>query len=128
MPGKSKKGGGLESTPVYKKTPFTLRSGNAPLKQNIFAKKKGYKSKSIRSGLESVFGGVQSEITNLASKVSDASKKDVPREIVEAVNKKASNKKKSVKKADPTTYAYWRGSGMSNFEKRQEMRKAARKA
>ena len=37
MPGKSKKGGGLESSPVYKKqaygegvSPFTMRSGNAP--------------------------------------------------------------------------------------------------
>ena len=41
MPGKSKKGGGLESSPVYKKqgygegvSPFTMRSGNTtPFKQ-----------------------------------------------------------------------------------------------
>ena len=37
MPGKSKKGGGLESSPVYNKqkfgAPFKLRSGNSPLKQ-----------------------------------------------------------------------------------------------
>ena len=31
MPGKSKKGGGLMSSPVYKKTPFKMRSGNSPL-------------------------------------------------------------------------------------------------
>ena len=32
MPGKSKKGGGLTSSPVYKKSgPFKLRSGNSPL-------------------------------------------------------------------------------------------------
>jgi len=31
MPGKSKEGGGLESSPVYKKSAFTMRSGNSPL-------------------------------------------------------------------------------------------------
>ena len=31
MPGKSKEGGGLETTPVYKKSAFTMRSGNSPL-------------------------------------------------------------------------------------------------
>ena len=41
MPGKSKKGGGLESSPVYKKqgygkakSPFTMKSGNSPLNKN----------------------------------------------------------------------------------------------
>ena len=70
------------------RTPFKLKSGNAPLKQNIFKGRKGYKSKSIKSGLESFFRGVQSEISNLASSVSDASKKDVPREIATTVRKK----------------------------------------
>ena len=31
MPGKSKEGGGLETSPVYKKSAFTMRSGNSPL-------------------------------------------------------------------------------------------------
>lgn len=39
MPGKSKKGGGLTSSPVYKKqgttkSPFTMKSGNSPLNKN----------------------------------------------------------------------------------------------
>ena len=31
MPGKSKEGGGLEAAPIYKKSAFTMRSGNSPL-------------------------------------------------------------------------------------------------
>ena len=41
MPGKSKKGGGLESSPVYKKqkfgeakSPFIMKSGSSPLNKN----------------------------------------------------------------------------------------------
>ena len=39
MPGKSKKGGGLTSSPVYKKqgitkSPFTMKSSNSPLNKN----------------------------------------------------------------------------------------------
>tara|TARA_R100000781_G_C4032996_1_gene111272 strand:+ start:376 stop:690 length:315 start_codon:yes stop_codon:yes gene_type:complete len=40
MPGKSKEGGGLESTPVYKRAPFTLKSGNSPLFKDIGAELK----------------------------------------------------------------------------------------
>ena len=55
MPGKSKKGGGLESSPVYKKqrygegvSPFTMRSGNSPLKKGIL--------KSAWEGTKAFFG------------------------------------------------------------------------
>tara|TARA_R110002167_G_scaffold357756_1_gene573441 strand:+ start:273 stop:677 length:405 start_codon:yes stop_codon:yes gene_type:complete len=40
------------------RTPFKMKSGNSPLQQNIFKGKEGYKSKSIKSGLDKFFGSI----------------------------------------------------------------------
>lgn len=58
MPGKSKKGGGLESSPVYKKTPFKMKGysypGISPMKQNTGI---GEKKKRLNEGMKKSIKG-----------------------------------------------------------------------
>jgi hypothetical protein len=96
MPGKSKPGGGLESSPVYKKSAFTMRSGNSPLfKQMGSSPVRNDKGKTI-TGVErpktatgkawGQEGAVQTYQESLAGIKSDMSKKDL-REYVLQINK-----------------------------------------
>ena len=97
MPGESKEGGGLESTPVYKKAPFTLRSGNAPLKQNIFRKKGGATSSSkIKTGLSKFFGSLTKEAEHLGKSIKKVAKTDVPKQFAGDVKKTVEKISKTV--------------------------------
>ena len=64
------------------KTPFKLRSGNSPLKQNIFRKKGGPTSSSrIKTGLDKFFGSLTKEVEHFGKSVKDVAKTDVPKKL-----------------------------------------------
>ena len=121
------------------RTPFKLKSGNAPLKQSKFGGKKINLGKGISNFFSSlgrtvkpVTEFVKDESGFAAGAVQDLATTDVPREIAKDVRKTA--KKYLGKEAVKTRKAKQRTKnvgtkyeGMTSFEKRMAKRKEARK-
>lgn len=79
----------------YKRTPFTLKSGNSPLTRkggNIFKGKKI----NIGKGLSKFFGGVEKAAKKVESDISEVVKTDVPKQFTGDVKKTVEKISKTV--------------------------------
>ena len=93
----------------YKRTPFTLKSGNSPLTRkggNIFKGKKI----NIGKGLSKFFGGVEKAAKKVESDISEVAKTDVPKQFAKDVKttvSKISTKNKELNKKRKNTRPAW---------------------